>query len=69
MLWDVLHDKIRSMTDCGCQHGALDHARRRALAIALGLNAMMLMVGIVAGWLAHSSGLMADALAMLADVR
>ncbi|MDE2054834.1 MAG: cation transporter [Xanthomonadaceae bacterium] len=55
------------MTDCGCQHGALDHARRRALAIALGLNAMMFVVGIVAGWLAHSSGLMADALDMLAD--
>ncbi len=35
--------------------------------IALGLNATMFVVGIIAGWLARSSGLMADALDMLSD--
>lgn len=62
-----MHDKIRDMSGCGCQHEAQDRAQRRALTIALGLNAMMFVVGMVAGWLAHSSGLMADALDMLAD--
>ncbi|MDE2271797.1 MAG: cation transporter [Xanthomonadaceae bacterium] len=55
------------MSGCGCEHEAQNRAQRRALAIALGLNAMMFVVGIVAGWLAHSSGLLADALDMLAD--
>lgn len=62
-----MHDKIRGMGGCGCQHEAQDRAQQRALTVALGLNAMMFVVGIVAGWLAHSSGLMADALDMLAD--
>lgn len=55
------------MSGCGCQHEAQDRAQRRALTIALGLNATMFVVGIIAGWLAHSSGLMADALDMLSD--
>lgn len=55
------------MSGCGCQHEAQDHAQRRALTIALGLNATMFVVGIIAGWLAHSSGLMADALDMMSD--
>lgn len=67
MLCGLVRDKIRNMTGCGCEHEAQDRAQRRALAIALGLNAMMFIVGILAGWLAHSSGLMADALDMLAD--
>lgn len=55
------------MSGCGCQHEAQDRAQRRALRIALGLNATMFVIGIIAGWLAHSSGLMADALDMLSD--
>lgn len=67
MLQNVMHAKIHSMSGCGCEHEAHNRAQRHALTIALGLNAMMFMVGIVAGWLAHSSGLVADALDMLAD--
>lgn len=62
-----MHAKIHNMSGCGRDHEAQNRAQRRALTIALGLNAMMFVVGIVAGWLAHSSGLMADALDMLAD--
>lgn len=35
--------------------------------IALALNAIMAIVGALAGWFAHSTGLLADALDMLAD--
>jgi Co/Zn/Cd efflux system component len=40
---------------------------RRVLRIALALNAMMFVIGILAGTLAQSTGLIADALDMLAD--
>ena len=40
---------------------------RRVLRIALALNAMMFIVGLVAGILGQSTSLMADALDMLAD--
>lgn len=39
----------------------------RVLAVALGLNALMFVVGLVAGLIAESLGLLADALDMLAD--
>ena len=42
-------------------------SERRILAIALGLNASMFVVGFVAGLLAESLGLLADSLDMLAD--
>src|SRR5690606_249603 len=40
---------------------------RRILWIALALNAAMAVVGGVAGWIADSTGLLADALDMLSD--
>jgi len=40
---------------------------RRVLRIALALNAAMFVIGILAGMLAQSTGLIADALDMLAD--
>jgi Co/Zn/Cd efflux system component len=40
---------------------------RRAVTWALVLNATMFVVGALAGWIAHSSGLLADALDMLSD--
>ncbi len=56
------------MTGCGCEAVEAKHDRqRRTLKIALGLNAMMFAVGIVAGVIGQSSGLIADALDMLAD--
>ena len=55
------------MSDCGCDHEARNAGERRVLWIALGLNAMMAVVGAIAGWAAQSTGLMADALDMLSD--
>jgi cation diffusion facilitator family transporter len=42
-------------------------SERRALRLALGLNVTMFLVGSIAGWIAGSSALLADALDMLAD--
>lgn len=55
------------MSDCGCHHEAKNARERRVLWIALILNAVMAVVGGFAGWKAHSTGLLADALDMLAD--
>ena len=44
-----------------------DAAEARTLRILLGINAAMFAVELVAGWLAQSSGLIADSLDMLAD--
>lgn len=40
---------------------------RRVLRIALALNAAMAVIGGLAGWIAQSAGLLADALDMLSD--
>ena len=55
------------MSDCGCEAAATSEAERRVLRFALGLNAMMFIVGAIAGLIAHSMGLIADSLDMLAD--
>lgn len=56
------------MTECGCEPTAADTPeQRRILKIALGLNATMFVVGVAAGVIARSSGLIADGLDMLAD--
>ena len=55
------------MSDCGCHHEAKSAGERRVLWIALGLNAAMAVVGGIAGWIADSTGLLADALDMLSD--
>lgn len=55
------------MSDCGCHHEAKDAGERRILVIALALNALMAVVGGVAGWIGQSTGLLADALDMLSD--
>ncbi|QCX48248.1 cation diffusion facilitator family transporter [Ralstonia pseudosolanacearum] len=53
---------------CECsQASAQTEAERATLRIALALNATMFVVGMAAGLWAQSSGLMADALDMLAD--
>ena len=56
------------MSDCGCEAPEVktEH-ERRVLYIALGLNAAMAVIGGLAGWIAQSTGLLADALDMLAD--
>ena len=55
------------MSDCGFHHEAKNVAERRVLWIALVLNAAMAVIGGVAGWIAQSAGLLADALDMLSD--
>ncbi len=56
------------MSECGCEPTAADTpAQRRTLQIALALNATMFVAGVTAGVIAHSSGLIADGLDMLAD--
>ncbi len=55
------------MSDCGCHHEAQNAQERRVLRIALVLNAAMAVIGGVAGWIAQSAGLLADALDMLSD--
>ena len=51
------------MSDCGCHHEAKNAHERRVLRIALVLNALMAVIGGIAGWIAQSTGLLADALA------
>jgi Co/Zn/Cd efflux system component len=55
------------MSDCGCHHKAKNKDERRVLWIALTLNAAMAVIGGVAGWVAQSTGLLADALDMFSD--
>jgi cation diffusion facilitator family transporter len=53
---------------CECSNvNANTAAERRTLRWALGLNAAMFVMGIVAGIVAQSTGVLADALDMLAD--
>lgn len=57
------------MSDC-CEvpaGEAADPRQRRVLIIALALNLAMFFIEFTAGWLAESSGLIADSLDMLAD--
>jgi len=56
------------VTDCGCEAPEVRTGEeRRALRIALALNAAMAVIGGLAGWIGQSTGLLADALDMLAD--
>ena len=56
------------MADCGCRTADPNTPeQKRVLKIALGLNATMFVVGVTAGLIAGSSGLIADGLDMLAD--
>lgn len=54
--------------DCGCSDvSANTEAERRTLRVALALNLTMCIVGIAAGFLAQSVGILADGVDMLAD--
>lgn len=54
------------MSDC-CAPDANNQQERRLLWTVLVLNAVMFVIEFSAGWLAQSSGLIADSLDMLAD--
>ena len=55
------------MSSCGCEIEAETTGQRRILMLALVLNAMMFVIGLIAGIAAESTGLIADSLDMLAD--
>lgn len=56
------------MTDCGCLAPEVSTVQeRRILRVGLALNAAMAVIGGLAGSIAQSTGLLADALDMLSD--
>lgn len=55
------------MGSCGCELDSAVALEQRTLRIVLTINAVMFVVEIVAGWIAESTGLLADSLDMLAD--
>ncbi len=55
------------MADCGCEMKARNAAERKTLRLLLAVNAIMCVIEIVTGLLAHSTALLADSLDMLGD--
>ncbi|MBI5426458.1 MAG: cation transporter [Opitutae bacterium] len=55
------------MSDCGCSFEARDAEQRKVLMRLLTINGTMFVTEMVVGLLAHSTGVMADSLDMLAD--
>ncbi|MBD2465477.1 cation transporter [Oscillatoria sp. FACHB-1407] len=55
------------MADCGCEMKARNAAERKTLRLLLAVNAMMFVLEMITGLLAHSTALLADSLDMLAD--
>lgn len=55
------------MSDCGCEIEINDAAQARVLVVLLAINAGMFVFELTLGWYAQSTGLIADAVDMLAD--
>lgn len=55
------------VSDCGCQLEARNRQERRTLSVVLAINGLMFFTEFGLGWLAQSTGLIADSLDMLAD--
>jgi Co/Zn/Cd efflux system component len=55
------------MSDCGCGAERADKLERKTLLILLFINTFMFVAELLLGWLAQSTGLIADAIDMLAD--
>ncbi|WP_317930721.1 cation transporter [Halioxenophilus sp. WMMB6] len=55
------------MSDCGCGAEQAEQLERTTLITLLAINALMFVAELVLGWLAQSTGLIADSLDMLAD--
>lgn len=55
------------MSDCGCGAEQADALERKTLSILLSINAFMFVTELLLGWVAQSTGLIADSLDMLAD--
>ena len=56
-----------NMSDCGCGAEQAESLEKKTLIILLSINAFMFVVELTLGWLAQSTGLIADSLDMLAD--
>ncbi|WP_407929728.1 cation transporter [Kangiella shandongensis] len=55
------------MSDCGCGAEQADKLEKKTLRMLLAINAFMFVVELGLGWVAQSTGLIADSLDMLAD--
>ncbi|HEC21939.1 MAG TPA: cation transporter [Chloroflexi bacterium] len=55
------------MSDCGCEIEITDREQSRVLWLLLAINGVMFVVELTVGWIAQSTGLIADSLDMLAD--
>lgn len=55
------------MSGCGCEMEARNAQERKTLLIVLAINALMFVFEFGLGWVAQSTGLIADSLDMLAD--
>ena len=55
------------MSGCGCGAEQADTLKKNTLTILLVINAFMFVAELTLGWLAQSTGLIADSLDMLAD--
>lgn len=60
-------DGRETVSGCGCDSEAAQSLERRTLRLLLWINAAMFVLEATAGWIADSTGLMADSLDMLAD--
>ena len=55
------------MSDCGCGSDQVEKLEQKTLIILSAINAVMFLAELILGWLAESTGLIADSLDMLAD--
>ena len=55
------------MSDCGCEIEIKNREEKNTLIILLVINATMFVVELILGWLAESTGLIADSLDMFSD--
>ena len=55
------------MSDCGCGLDQAEKLEKKTLIALLVINAVMFLAEVVFGWIAESTGLIADSLDMLAD--
>ena len=58
---------LEKMADCGCGTEQANELERKTLVALLSINAVMFVTELVLGWIAQSTGLIADSLDMLAD--
>jgi len=55
------------MSDCGCGSDQAEKLEQKTLIVLSAINAVMFLAELILGWLAESTGLIADSLDMLAD--